>query len=179
MTNTNTNTTTNTNTNTNTNGAFVIRAAAADDVAVILAMITELAAFERLSHLVVANHALLTEALFGATPACECVLGCEAGVPVAFALYFHNFSTFLGRRGLYLEDLYVKPAARRRGHGRAMLAHLAALALARGCGRFEWSVLDWNTNAVGFYQRLGADVMPEWRICRLTGNELSALAAEK
>ena len=166
---------------TNTNGTttLVIRPAQVDDVEAILAMINELAAFEKLSHLVVADHALLTEALFGATPACECVLGYEGGVAVTFALYFHNFSTFLGRRGLYLEDLYVKPEARRRGHAKAMLAHLAALALARGCGRFEWSVLDWNANAISFYQGLGADVMPEWRICRLTGTELAALAGQK
>ena len=166
---------------TNTNGTvpLVIRPAQADDVDAILAMINALAAFEKLGHLVVADHALLTEALFGKAPACECVLGCEAGVPVTFALYFHNFSTFLGRRGLYLEDLYVKPEARRRGHAKAMLAYLAALALARGCGRFEWSVLDWNANAISFYRGLGADVMPEWRICRLTGAELLALAGEK
>ena len=156
---------------------FSIRPAQADDIAVILGMITDLAAFEQLSHLVVADHALLQEALFGATPACECVLGCEAGKPVAFALFFHNFSTFLGRRGLYLEDLYVRPEARGRGHGKAMLSHLAALALARGCGRFEWSVLDWNADAIGFYQGLGADVMPDWRICRITGDALDTLAA--
>ena len=157
---------------------FSIRPAVADDVPVILGLIRELAEFEQLSHLVVANDALLQEALFGARPACECVLGCEAGVPVAFALFFHNFSTFLGRRGLYLEDLYVQPQARRRGRGKAMLSHLAALAVTRGCGRFEWSVLDWNADAIGFYQGLGADVMPDWRICRVSGDALATLAAE-
>ncbi len=155
---------------------FTIRAAQVDDVALILDLINELAAFEKLLHLVIADHALLKDALFGATPACECVLGCEAGEPVAFALFFHNFSTFLGRRGLYLEDLYVRPQARRRGHGKAMLSYLAALALARGCGRFEWSVLDWNADAIGFYEELGADVMPDWRICRITGSALETLA---
>lgn len=156
---------------------FTIRPVQRDDIPVILELITELAVFEQLSHLVVANHALLDDALFGSRPACECVLGCEDGVPVAFALFFHNFSTFLGRRGLYLEDLFVRPAARRRGHARAMLSYLAALALARGCGRFEWSVLDWNAEAIGFYQGLGADVMPDWRLCRVTGSALDALAA--
>jgi GNAT superfamily N-acetyltransferase len=156
--------------------ALTIRPAQVADVPVILDMITELAEFEQLAHLVIADVPMLEEALFGAKPACECVIGSEAGEPVTFALFFHNFSTFLGRKGLYLEDLYVKPRARRRGHAKAMLTYLAALALARGCGRFEWSVLDWNQNAIGFYQGLGADVMPEWRICRLTGPALDALA---
>ena len=157
---------------------FTIRPASAADVPAILAMITELAQFEQLAHLVVADEKLLLEALFGACPACECILGCVAGTPVSFALFFHNFSTFLGRKGLYLEDLYVKPAARRQGHAKAMLRHLAALALERGCGRSEWSVLDWNHNAIGFYQGLGADVMPDWRICRVTGPALTALAGD-
>lgn len=158
---------------------LTIRAAGPDDVAVIFAMITDLAVFENLAHQVVADHGLLEQALFGPEPACECILGCEGTMPVAFALYFHNFSTFLGRRGLYLEDLYVQPAARRRGHAKAMLAHLAALALKRGCARFEWSVLDWNANAISFYQGLGADVMPQWRICRLTGSPLQTLADQQ
>ena len=160
-----------------TSTALTIRAAQPDDVPTILGMIRELAEFEQLAHLVVADETLLHEALFGVRPACECILGVEAGAPVTFALFFHNFSTFLSRRGLYLEDLYVKPAARRRGHAKAMLAHLAGLAVERGCGRFEWSVLDWNVNAIGFYQGLGADVMPDWRICRVTGPALQALAA--
>lgn len=155
---------------------FSIHPAQPADVPVILAMITELAEFEQLAHLVVADDALLHEALFGAQPACECIIGREGDAPVAFALYFHNFSTFLGRKGLYLEDLYVMPAARRRGHAKAMLSHLAQLALARGCGRFEWSVLDWNQNAIGFYEGLGAVVMPDWRICRVTGPALQTLA---
>ncbi|MBC7415506.1 MAG: GNAT family N-acetyltransferase [Herminiimonas sp.] len=158
---------------------LVIHAARPGDVPVILGMIQELAEFEQLAHMVVADAPLLHEALFGPRPACECVIGSEDGKPVTFALFFHNFSTFLGRRGLYLEDLYVQPAARRRGHAKAMLAHLAALAVERGCGRFEWSVLDWNVNAIGFYEGLGATVMPEWRICRLTGPGLQALATSR
>lgn len=156
---------------------FSIRPANRNDVPVILGMICELAEFEKLSHLVVADEAMLADAMFGERPACECLLGEEDGAPVAFALFFHNFSTFLGRRGLYLEDLYVKPAHRGRGHAQAMLQELARLAVQRNCGRFEWSVLDWNENAIRFYRRMGADVMPDWRICRLTGDSLSALAA--
>ena len=162
---------------TRTPASFSIRPAQIDDVPVILGLITELAAFEQLSHLVVASPALLEEALFGSRPACECVLGCVADVPVAFALFFHNFSTFLGRRGLYLEDLYVRPAHRGSGIGRALLEHLGALAVERGCGRFEWSVLDWNENAIRFYEKMGATVMPEWRICRVSGESLQAFAA--
>lgn len=157
---------------------LTIRAAVADDVPAILGMIRELADFEKLSHLVVADETLLADALFGPQPACECLVGDEDGAPVTFALYFHNFSTFLARRGLYLEDLYVKPANRGRGHAQAMLRALAAIAVERGCGRFEWSVLDWNENAIRFYRKMGADVMPDWRICRLTGPGLQALAKE-
>ena len=104
------------------------------------------------------------------------LLGRENGEPVCFALFFHNFSTFLARPGLYLEDLFVRPEARRRGHGRAMLVRLAQIAVERGCGRFEWSVLDWNAPAIAFYESLGAIVMPEWRITRVTGATLPALA---
>jgi GNAT superfamily N-acetyltransferase len=155
---------------------FRIRAAAPQDVRAILGLITELADFEQLRHLVVADAASLQDALFGAHPACECLIGEEDGAPVAFALFFHNFSTFLGRKGLYLEDLYVKPPCRGRGYASEMLRRLAKLALERQCGRFEWSVLDWNENAIRFYRKLGADVMPDWRICRLTGEGLAQLA---
>ena len=106
----------------------------------------------------------------------EAVVGEVEGCVVAFALYFTNFSTFLGRPGLYLEDLYVQPAHRGTGLGKALLRHLGALALQRGCGRFEWSVLDWNQRAIDFYEKMGADVMPDWRICRLTGERLAAFA---
>lgn len=155
---------------------FAIRPAQPQDVAAILAMIRELAAFEKLSNLVVVDEAMLRDALFGEHPACECIVGDEDAVPVSFALFFHNFSTFLGRKGLYLEDLYVLQNHRRQGYAKAMLTRLARLALERGCGRFEWSVLDWNENAIRFYEGLGADVLPDWRICRVTGDALLQLA---
>jgi len=140
-------------------------------------MIEALADYERLRHLCVATEAGLKEALFGARPGAEVVLGWEDAQPVAFALFFHNFSTFLGRKGLYLEDLFVQPDFRRRGYGRALLVHLARVAVERGCGRFEWAVLDWNTPALGFYVALGATVLPDWRITRVTGAALEKLAA--
>lgn len=155
---------------------FSIRPATPHDVAHIHAMIVELAVFEKLEHLVVATEALLHEGLFGAHPACEAIVGEANGEVVTFALFFHNFSTFLTKKGLYLEDLYVKQTHRGQGFGKQMLQRLAQLALERGCGRFEWSVLDWNAPAIAFYQALGADVMPDWRICRVTGDSLTALA---
>ena len=156
---------------------LTLRPARESDVAAIFAMIRELAVFEKLEHQVVANAALLHDALFGARPACEALVGTEDGVAVTFALFFHNFSTFLCQKGLYLEDLYVRQDARGKGYGRQMLTALAQLALARGCGRFEWSVLDWNDNAIDFYRKVGADVMPDWRICRVTGGALTVLAS--
>ncbi len=155
---------------------FSIRPAQACDVGPIFGMIHELAVFEKLEHLVVANEAMLHQGLFGAEPSCEAMVGVEDGVPVTFALFFHNFSTFLCRKGLYLEDLYVKQAHRGKGYGRRMLGALAQLAIERDCGRFEWSVLDWNDNAIKFYQGVGADLMPDWRICRVTGTALTQLA---
>jgi GNAT superfamily N-acetyltransferase len=140
-------------------------------------MILELAVFEKLEHLVVATEEKLHEGLFGPHPSCEAIVGEADGEVVCFALFFHNFSTFLTKRGLYLEDLYVRQAHRGKGHGSALLRHLARLAVERGCGRFEWSVLDWNTPAIDFYQAMGADVLPDWRICRVTGPALTALAA--
>lgn len=157
--------------------AFSIRAAEPADVSHIYDMIVELAVFEKLEHLVVATEALLHEGLFGARPAAEAIVGVEDGEVVCFALFFHNFSTFLTRKGLYLEDLYVKQAHRGKGYGRQMLMALARIAVERGCGRFEWSVLDWNENAIRFYEGMGADVMPDWRICRVTGDALTKLAA--
>jgi GNAT superfamily N-acetyltransferase len=155
-----------------------IRPARPEDVGPILAMIRELAVFEKLEHMVIADEAMLHDALFGARPPCEAIVGKEpGGEVVTFALFFHNFSTFLGRKGLYLEDLYVKQDRRGHGHGKRMLSALAALAVERGCGRFEWSVLDWNANAIAFYEKMGADVLPDWRICRVTGPALTALAA--
>ena len=158
---------------------FAIRPSQPGDAAAIFSMVCELAEFEKLSHLVVATEQTLHDALFGDRPVCECAIGTVDERPVAFALFFHNFSTFLGRKGLYLEDLYVKPAHRGQGYAKAMLQHLASLALERRCGRFEWSVLDWNENAIRFYKSMGADVMPDWRICRVTGTGLEKLASDR
>lgn len=157
---------------------FAIRPATPADVAHIHAMIVELAVFEKLEHMVVATEALLHEGLFGARPACEAIIGEADGDVVCFALFFHNFSTFLTKKGLYLEDLYVRQAHRGKGYGSRMLQHLARLAVARQCGRFEWSVLDWNTPAIAFYQSMGAEILPDWRICRVTGAPLAALAGQ-
>src|SRR3954453_16218914 len=150
----------------------MIRAARIEDVPTIAELIRALAEYERLSHEVVLDEASLSEHLFGARPFAEVLLGEEQGAVVGFALFFHNFSTFLAKPGLYLEDLFVRPAARGRGHGKALLAALAKLALDRGCGRFEWSVLDWNTPALDFYASLGAVPMEEWTVQRLTGEPL-------
>ena len=155
---------------------FSIRPAQPRDVAHIHAMIVELAVFEKLEHMVVATEALLHEGLFGARPSCEAIVGEENGEVVTFALFFHNFSTFLTRKGLYLEDLYVKQSHRGKKYGTQMLQRLAQLAVERGCGRFEWSVLDWNEPAIQFYKAMGADILSEWRICRVTGDRLASLA---
>ena len=158
---------------------FHIRPAAESDVPLILHFIRELARYERLLHEVVATEESLRESLFGERPAAEVALGYQGEEPAAFALYFHNFSTFVGRPGIYLEDLYVKPEFRGRGLGRAMLRHLARLAKERNCGRLEWSVLDWNEPAVRFYKSLGAVAMDEWTIYRVTGAALESLAEEQ
>lgn len=154
-----------------------LRPARAADATALVALIGELADFERLGHLMQVTPQALVQHLFGEQPAAQAVVAEVADEVVGFALYFTNFSTFLGRPGLYLEDLYVQPAHRGRGLGRRLLTHLAALAVARGCGRFEWSVLDWNRDAIQFYEGMGATVMPDWRICRLTGDALRACAA--
>lgn len=155
-----------------------IRAAASADVPLILSLIRELAVFERLGDDVTAGEADIDAALFGPKPSAECRIAELDGKPVGFALFFHNFSTFLGKPGLYLEDLFVRPEARGKGVGRQLLAHLAKLALQRGYGRFEWAVLDWNEPAIRFYQGLGAQMMESWKINRLTGESLKKLAAE-
>lgn len=155
---------------------LTIRPAQPDDVAAIFGMIYELAVFEKLEHMVVANEAMLHEGLFSAKPSAEAIVGVADGEVVTFALFFHNFSTFLCRKGLYLEDLYVKQACRGKGYGKQMLIALARLAVERQCGRFEWSVLDWNVNAIQFYESVGAALLPDWRICRVTGPALDQLA---
>jgi len=158
--------------------AHTLRPATPADLPAIVGLIRELADFENLSHLCVVTPESLQPHLFGPRPAAEAVVGEVGGQVVAFALFFTNFSTFLGKPGLYLEDLYVQPAHRGGGLGKALLRHLAGLAVQRGCGRFEWSVLDWNTNAIAFYEKMGATVMPDWRLCRATGPALQAIAAD-
>ena len=150
-----------------------LRPARPADLDVIVGLIAELAAFEQLTHLLEVTPDKLAPHLFGKRPMAECVVGEVAGEVVAFALFFSNFSTFLARPGLYLEDLYVRPAHRGSGLGTALLEHLGRLAAERGCGRFEWSVLDWNADAIAFYEKLGATVMPDWRICRISGERLA------
>ena len=147
------------------------------DVPLILRLINGLAAYEKLSHEVTATEAGLRETLFGARAAAEVIIGYTGDTPVGFALFFPNYSTFLGKPGLYLEDLFVLPEWRGHGFGRGLLTHLATLAVERGCGRFEWSVLDWNEPAIGFYERLGATLMVGWSIFRVTGDALRQLAS--
>ena len=149
-----------------------LRAAEPRDVPAIVGLIRELADFEKLAHLVEVTPQSLLSHLFGDRPAAAAVVAEVDGVVVGFALFFTNFSTFLGKPGLYLEDLYVQPAFRGTGIGAALLKHLATLANQRDYGRFEWSVLDWNVDAISFYERMGATLLPEWRICRVTGDAL-------
>ena len=160
-----------------TDHLIAIRPATPDDVPLIRQLIVELAEYERMRDAAVATDAELREQLFGAQPAAEVLLGEVDGQPAGFALFFHNFSTFLGRRGLYLEDLFVRPQFRGAGLGKHLMATLARLAVQRGCGRFEWSVLDWNTPSIGFYRSIGAVGMDEWTVQRLEGDALHALAA--
>ena len=155
---------------------ITIRPAEEHEVPLVLAFIRELAEYERLSDQVVATEEGLRRALFGPRPYAEVVFACLGGEPVGFALFFHNFSTFLGKPGVYLEDLYVRPAARGRGVGRRLLEWLAGVAVERGCGRLEWAVLDWNEPAIAFYRKLGARLLDDWRIFRLTGPALERLA---
>jgi GNAT superfamily N-acetyltransferase len=156
---------------------FELKSATEADVPLILELIKELAAYEKLSHEVVATVEILNETLFGEDAHAEVIIGYLNDVPISFALFFHNFSTFLGRPGIYLEDLYVKPVARGKGIGQKMLGYLANLAIQRKCGRLEWWVLDWNETAIGFYKKLGAKAMDEWTVYRVTGNALNNLAA--
>jgi GNAT superfamily N-acetyltransferase len=155
-----------------------IRAATRDDVPAIAGLIRGLARYEKLEHDVVMTEDLLDTALFGERQYAEVLLAEEDGRPVGFALFFHNFSTFLGRPGIYLEDLFVLPELRGRGIGRMLLMNLARLAVERGCGRLEWAVLDWNQDAIGFYERIGARPNSEWTVYRLTGEALTGLAGQ-
>lgn len=154
-----------------------LRMATANDVPQILAFIRQLAEYEKLLDMVVADETKLTETLFGEKPYAEVVLADYQGKPAGFALFFHNYSTFLAKPGIYLEDLFVDPAVRGLGVGKALITYLATIALERDCGRLEWSVLDWNQPAIDFYQSLGAKMLDDWRINRVTGDSLQAMAA--
>jgi len=157
---------------------FVLREATEADVPLILSFIRELAEYEKLAHEVVATEDVLRESLFGDRKIAEVIIGYYQDESVSFALYFHNFSTFIGKPGIYLEDLYVKPEMRGKGLGKSMLAYLASLARERKCGRFEWWVLDWNEPALKFYRSMGAIPMDEWTVQRLEGEALEKLADE-
>lgn len=161
------------NTDSSMSGSFIIRPATESDLPLLLQFIRDLADYEKLAHECVADTEKLRAALFGSRPCAEALLGFAGSEPTAFAIFFQNFSTFLARPGLYLEDLFVRPEFRRRGFGKAMLTHLAREANRRGCGRFEWAVLDWNKPAIDTYERFGAQVLPDWRICRLSGDALA------
>lgn len=153
-----------------------IRKATEADVPMILQFIRDLAEYEKLAHLVVATEKQLHDTLFASTPYAEVIVAEEDGTPAGFALFFHNFSTFLAQPGIYLEDLFVKPEYRGRGYGKALLARLAQIARERNCGRVEWAVLDWNEPSIAFYESLGARKMDEWHTFRLTGPALDRLA---
>ncbi|OYY71565.1 GNAT family N-acetyltransferase [Sphingomonas sp. 28-63-12] len=157
---------------------LMIRAAEPRDVPTVLHFVRELAEFERALEKVVATEELLHAAMFARAPAAEALIAEVDGTAAGLALFFHNFSTWTGWRGLYLEDLYVTPAARGSGVGKALLKRLAAIAVERGCTRFEWQVLTWNTPAIDFYRAMGAEMMEEWRTCRVSGDALITLAAK-
>jgi len=157
----------------------MIRQATVDDVATIFEFIRDLAEYEKLSHEVVATETQLRATLFGARPAAEVMIASDATGPVGFALFFTNYSTFLAKPGLYLEDLFVRPAARGAGHGKALMIALAQLCMERDYGRFEWAVLNWNEPALKFYRSLGALPQTQWTVQRLTGDALKALAASR
>lgn len=156
--------------------ALNIRPAKTEDAELIFELVSALAEYEKLAHEVVTNPGELRAVLFGEQAQAEVIIAEWQGKPVGFALWFHNFSTFRGRRGLYLEDLFVKPEFRGKGIGKALLKYLAKIAVERNCARFEWSVLDWNQPAIEFYEAMGARVMEDWRICRMDGDALTQLA---
>jgi GNAT superfamily N-acetyltransferase len=154
-----------------------IRPAAASDVPTIMGFVRELAEFEKAPDEVTSNESIMHEALFGARPAAEALIAERDGVPVGMAVFYHNFSTWTGVRGIWLDDLYVTPQARGSGAGKALLKHLARIAVDRGCARFEWWVLDWNAPAIAFYESIGAKPMDEWTVQRVDGDALTALAS--
>jgi GNAT superfamily N-acetyltransferase len=159
--------------------SLIIRPATRNDLALVLSFVQGLAEYEKLSHLVTATEETLQDSLFGPDPGAEVLLAFESATPVGFAVYFHNFSTFLGVKGLWLEDIFVKPEYRGRGYGKALLLHVARIAKERRCGRFEWAVLDWNAPSIEFYKTLGAVPLDDWTIFRVTGPALEQLAAMK
>lgn len=159
--------------------ALTIRPATSSDVVAMHSLVRDLAVYEKLEHLMVSTPEDFHRELFAPDARVECIMAVEGQTAVGFALFFHNFSTFLGRKGLYLEDLFVKPECRGKGYGKALLIRLAQIAVERNCGRFEWSVLDWNTPSIDFYEAMGATVMPEWRIVRAAGDSLTRMAALK
>lgn len=156
---------------------IAIRPATPEDISTLFELIQALAAYEKLSHAVTGTVDELAAHLFGERPYAEALLAECSGQPVGFALFFSNYSTFLTKPGLYLEDLFVLPDYRRQGIARALLKHLGQIAVDRNCGRLEWSVLDWNAPAIAFYEQIGADILPDWRICRVTGTQLQQLAS--
>lgn len=155
---------------------LIIRAATPADVPALFDLIKALAEYEKLSHSVTGTTENLREHLFGDRPYAEAIVAEIGDQPVGFALFFYNYSTFLTKPGIYLEDLFILPEYRGQGMGKALITYLAKLAVDRNCGRLEWSVLDWNEPAIAFYRRIGADILPDWRICRVTGNSLTTLA---
>lgn len=155
-----------------------LRPATPNDVSVLFNLILALAEYEKLSNAVTGNADALKEHLFGSKPYIEAIIAEYRGKAVGFALFFHNYSTFLTKPGIYLEDLFVLPEFRRNGIGKQILTYLAQLAISRDCGRLEWSVLDWNESAITFYENMGASVLPDWRICRVTGDALNFLAEQ-
>lgn len=158
---------------------FTIKPATPADVPVIFDLIKQLAVYEKLEHMVTGNEAMLQGSLFGTKPVCECIVAREGDQPIGFALYFSTFSTFLTKPGLYLEDLFVVPDKRGSGYGKALLKHLAQLAKSRGCGRFEWRVLDWNEPSIKFYESIGGEIMKEWWLVRMTADRIDQFLSRK
>ncbi|OKH29108.1 GNAT family N-acetyltransferase [Chroogloeocystis siderophila] len=158
------------------NSEITLRPATPDDVSVLFFLIQALAEYEKLSHAVTGSAEALRQHLFNPQPYVEAIIAETQGKAVGFALFFHNYSTFLTQPGIYLEDLFVLPEYRRQGIGKALIKYLAQLAIERDCGRLEWSVLDWNEPAISFYRRMGAAILPDWRICRVTGEAIASIA---